>query len=325
VTSRTTLARSAARDLTWKLQDLTGNGEVTTGRYTPSEEDKKHWDEHGWIVLKNSVKPEAIDALREEIEAYRRRSSGGRDEHGYGVRIGLLHAENRQSLEIALNQQVRDFLSWAFGGDPVLFGSLTFDVGTEQEPHIDAAFFNTEPDHGMCGVWTALEDIHPDSGPLFYVDGSHKFPRLTAPEVLEKNPELAERVRKHRESGAPPDGDLADEVYKAYSQEVLKRLEDNGAEMVPALLDKGDVFIWHGWIIHGGLPRKDRSKTRRSMVVHYVREGSKMWEQNDFFLRGDMLDQIQPVAHSLRSSKGRKYVKHHAAVDFGGGDGHFEA
>ena len=32
---------------------------------------------------------------------------------------------------------------------------------------------------------------------------------------------------------------------------------------------KGDVFIWHANLIHGGSPIKDHSLTRKSMVIHY--------------------------------------------------------
>ena len=31
----------------------------------------------------------------------------------------------------------------------------------------------------MCGVWTALEDIDEECGPLIYYPGSHKWPIYT--------------------------------------------------------------------------------------------------------------------------------------------------
>ncbi len=42
--------------------------------------------------------------------------------------------------------------------------------------------------------------------------------------------------------------------------------------------------MWHAHLVHGGLPRKDRSRSRRSMVTHI---GSKalMFDMYTFFLR----------------------------------------
>jgi hypothetical protein len=320
-------AKSLPRDVVWRVLERFDSDQVSTGAYEVTDEQKRHWEEHGWVILRSSVSPAALDELLDEIQDFRKRGRGGKDEHGRGLRVGLLHAVKRQSLKVALNEQVRSFMSWAFGGEPVLFGSLTFDIGSEQEPHIDAAFFYTRPEHCMAAAWTALEDISPDSGPLFYVDKSHKFERLYAEDALKLEPELAERVRKFRESGAAPDLTLSDEVYKAYSRLVRARIDENKAELVPAVLNRGDVFIWHGWLIHGGLPRNDRKLTRKSMVAHFIRADAAFWDQDAFFLRGDVLDETPPVKFSYRylRSKFGRYIKYDDAVTFDGGDGHFES
>jgi ectoine hydroxylase-related dioxygenase (phytanoyl-CoA dioxygenase family) len=225
-----------------------------------------------------------------------------------------------------MNAQARTFLRWAFDDEPVLFGSLTFDIGSEQEAHIDAAFFYTQPETSMAGVWTAFEDIAEQSGPLFYVDQSHKWPRLKAADVLAADPDLDARVRAFRASGASePDTELSDAVYKAYIARVEQMVEEHPQSKLPAMLNKGDVFIWHPWLIHGGLPRLNRSLTRRSMVVHYIGASSKMWDQHRFFLNGDELDPRDALDFIIRRSRGRPYVWHPAPVNFSMGDGHFEA
>ena len=35
------------------------------------------------------------------------------------------------------------------------------------------------------------------------------------------------------------------------------------------LAKKGDAFIWHANLVHGGSPVIDASLTRKSMVIHY--------------------------------------------------------
>jgi len=36
---------------------------------------------------------------------------------------------------------------------------------------------------------------------------------------------------------------------------------------------KGDVFLWHGMLVHGGSPVKNPALTRKSMVIHYLTNG----------------------------------------------------
>ena len=33
--------------------------------------------------------------------------------------------------------------------------------------------------------------------------------------------------------------------------------------------NRGDVFLWHGALIHGGSRARDTTMTRRSLVLHY--------------------------------------------------------
>ena len=320
-------AISLPRDLGMMAGDRMHPIEVGATEWTIPEADKEHWREHGWVILRQSVDLAVIDDLKHQIQEYRQRhkSETTNAKTGEGLRIGLLHTTNRTSREVGFNAQARAFLRWAFESEPVLFGSLTFDIGSEQEAHIDAAFFYTQPETSMAGVWTAFEDIHEDSGPLFYVDKSHTWPRLKAADVLARDPDLAARVAAFRASGATkPDLKLSDEVYKAYIAEVERMTEEHGGRML-AMLDKGDVFIWHPWLVHGGMPRNNPSFTRRSMVVHYIGSDAKMWDQHDFFLRGDELDHTEPLKFSIRSSRGRPYIWHPGPVNFSMGDGHFAA
>ena len=216
-----TQARAAPRDLSWVLADRLRPIEIGDPAWVPSEDDKQHWRDHGWVILRDSVDLAVIDQLKQEIQDYRQRhrSETTNSKTGEGLRIGLLHAANRTSREVALNAQARTFLRWAFDDEPLLFGSLTFDIGSEQEAHIDAAFFYTQPETSMAGVWTAFEDIAEQSGPLFYVDQSHQWQRLKAADVLAADPDLDARVRAFRASGASePDVELSAAVYRLTSR-----------------------------------------------------------------------------------------------------------
>jgi ectoine hydroxylase len=42
-----------------------------------------------------------------------------------------------------------------------------------------------------------------------------------------------------------------------------------GYEKKEFLAKKGDVFIWHANLVHGGAPIINKASTRKSMVIHY--------------------------------------------------------
>jgi hypothetical protein len=75
-----------------------------------------------------------------------------KDEYGYGDRIGQLHQKHPELLDLASDSRVLDVLRFAFGNDPIVFGSLNFERGTEQAAHIDAIFFYPQPSYAMAGA-----------------------------------------------------------------------------------------------------------------------------------------------------------------------------
>lgn len=78
--------------------------------------------------------------------------------------------------QIASSPAILELLSRLYGRRAFPFQTLNFPVGTQQHPHTDSSHFSSMPERFMCGVWVALEDIHPDSGPLMYYPGSHRLP-----------------------------------------------------------------------------------------------------------------------------------------------------
>jgi ectoine hydroxylase-related dioxygenase (phytanoyl-CoA dioxygenase family) len=50
------------------------------------------------------------------------------------------------------------------------------------------------------------------------------------------------------------------------TQEIIAK---NGLQPKVFLPKKGDVFIWHANLVHGGTPVRNTALTRKSMVIHY--------------------------------------------------------
>jgi hypothetical protein len=80
---------------------------------------------------------------------------------------------------IAANQGIIELLTRLYGRSAFPFQTLNFPVGTQQDAHSDSVHFSSLPERFMCGVWLAMEDVGPDTGPLFYYPGSHRWPIMT--------------------------------------------------------------------------------------------------------------------------------------------------
>jgi ectoine hydroxylase len=62
---------------------------------------------------------------------------------------------------------------------------------------------------------------------------------------------------------------LGRKEYKDYEDVIEEIIQKNRLGKKVFLAKKGDVFIWHANLIHGGSPIKNHSLTRKSMVIHY--------------------------------------------------------
>ncbi|MGE3301616.1 MAG: phytanoyl-CoA dioxygenase family protein [Hyphomonadaceae bacterium] len=145
---------------------------------------------------------------------------------------------------------ITDALAEAYGREPFPFQTLNFHYGSQQRAHSDTIHFTPDPAHLMCGVWLALEDVSPDAGPVEYYPGSHTLPVLS----------LAD-------AGAPADMTAQEAYVRYYEPAVAARVAHITPE--PALLRKGQAFVWAANLVHRGSARRHPSATRRSLVTHY--------------------------------------------------------
>jgi hypothetical protein len=157
--------------------------------------------------------------------------------------------------ELSTHPVLLEFLTLAYGRRPFPFQSLSFMQGSEQSIHSDTLHFHADPARFMCGVWLALEDVSPTSGPLRYYPGSHRLPILTMRDV---------------QAGAEPV--TTTNYSQAYNPAILAQLAAGGFEPRQALLKKGQIAVWAANLAHGGSPILDPRSTRQSLVVHYYFE-----------------------------------------------------
>jgi ectoine hydroxylase-related dioxygenase (phytanoyl-CoA dioxygenase family) len=121
-----------------------------------------------------------------------------------------------------------------------------------QRLHRDPMFVAADPPLNLCASWIALEDISDESGPLLYVPGSHRLPWFEF--------EPGSIVCKQN---VPPGPRMA------FAQWLDDELAKQGMEPQPLTCRRGDAFIWHGGLVHGGAEIQSPERTRKSFVVHY--------------------------------------------------------
>jgi hypothetical protein len=156
---------------------------------------------------------------------------------------------------LALHPKVTRLLSAAYGRTPFPFQTLNFQRGSEQGLHSDALHFHSEPERFMCGVWFALEDVRPESGPLIYRKGSHRLPVLTL-----------------RDAGVTSPRRGSNAYAAKYVPALTAQADAAGAPVETAMLKKGQALVWSANLAHGGAPILDPDATRRSLVVHFFFE-----------------------------------------------------
>ena len=175
-----------------------------------------------------------------------------------GSRIHDLHSHSEAACDFYLHPLIHETARLILGEDAVAIQSLYFQFGSEQILHRDPVVVPTGAPLRLLAAWIALEDIHPDSGALVYVPGSHRLPYY----------EFALGVYEFdgRTMGA-----AEAEAATAFDDEQARR---HGLEPELFTPRRGQALIWHASLRHGGSPVRDPTRTRKSFVVHFSTAGT---------------------------------------------------
>ncbi|RAK52509.1 hypothetical protein DJ018_09855 [Phenylobacterium deserti] len=237
------------------------DGLIAAGRASQAEgEILRHFAEQGFAILENVIEPELLERLNASLDdAISRKVEGY--EYGSSQRMHNLHERYPAVRELWMHPKVMRMLELIFGVPASPCQSLTYVFGSQQEHHQDLVHLTPFPAGRMCGVWTALEDVQPDSGELVVFPGSHRTPRIYM-----------------HTAGAPK---VRDNDWTAFGEKVvpmwMNTLAKGGFERFVYRPKAGTVLIWHENLMHGGQPRVDLTKSRRSIVGHYFAQGAVVY------------------------------------------------
>ena len=225
---------------------------------TSSEQNKKSiidFNENGFCILKNYLSAETVDNINTEIETLLKEK---KVKFGYGGKIMFAIHVSELLNAVGNNKNLHELLSVLLGGSSILFQSINFIKGSEQDTHSDSIHMTTYPLGGLLGVWIALEDVGVDNGPLHYYPGSHKLPYYLNRDYNNEGSRFL----------------IGNKSYSEYEKMIAEKIKDLGLKKEIFKANKGDLLIWHANLFHGGEVHKNPDATRKSMVFHYFKENS---------------------------------------------------
>lgn len=245
-----------------------------------SEARLRHFREHGFLILEQAVPHPLIDKALDDVESawsdlppvsvlnsslglpvLMREMTLVPDFRSTSVRYLDFHNTSDAAAEIMMLPQILRFAELCFGEQVAAMQTPLFENGTQQRSHQDFAYVHSLRPPCLMGAWVALEDARPDAGPLFYWDRSH---RAVPKYVFADGSVLAEGNGQHVRD------------FEAYLERACQEL---GLERLIFTPKKGDMLVWHSALVHGGMPRKDLSLTRKSIVSHYTTQSAYPYDR----------------------------------------------
>ncbi len=254
-------------------------------------EQKRHWKQKGYLILSSFFTRAEVEAVNSVVDhriaspasfgnatvdvihgAYGgkrfRASEAPHEVFGGPIKINDLFLDEPEVRNLALNERLTRVLAQLLDGAPLVCNSLNFIWGSQQPDHFDTwymppprpargrlarlmLFLQPEQRQDRLAVSSiCLEDVNPDAGPLVYYPGSHKLPpyRFSHGGIHAVNEEM--------------------KACRAY---VEKEIKEAGITKEEFRGKAGDVFLWHGQLLHGGTPIRNPALTRKTLVTHYWR------------------------------------------------------
>lgn len=209
---------------------------------------RQAFNSNGVVVLPNLVPIEAIDSY---VNDFWLNTFEFNDDQSRHKNIDQMYLEHPAIRVLLLHRSITSTLS-----DLDLCLALHSDIthwrSTNTGWHIDLLQNNPNGADQYVGIWVALDDIDPDSGPFQYIEGSHKW-------ILDQD-----MCSRNREFGM--------------LHMCQKAMDENDHEVKTFLANKGDVLIWNSRVIHRGSPPK-RNIPRPTLIGHFSNRWT--WSESD--------------------------------------------
>jgi phytanoyl-CoA hydroxylase len=233
---------------------------------------REHYERHGYVVLRALIEHSLIDRFLIEYERVKRSNTfiynsqsihrairPELNEHGFiresiadPSRLGLFPLFSNAIKECIYHGAVSDALTALDGHERhVSWQDMFFDLSTGTIEHADTWYLDTDPPGSLVGAWFALENIEEQAGTFFVMPGSHRIAPLDKAAYLDH------------------------EEFRTATQKMIER---HGFEAQGMPIDKGDVILWHPFLVHGAFSNRDPRLSRKSFTSHFFPYGAKRKE-----------------------------------------------
>lgn len=227
---------------------------------------RQFWNENGFLVIPGFFEESETELIASSLErAWNELDStlvvddlktGRRlraidvpeEDRKNAFKVNDLYLELDEVRRVCLSARVGDILTELLEDEPVLVNTLNLERGSQQDDHVDSLYMTPRTPGHLAATWMALEDVLPDAGPLRYYPGSHRI----------------EQYRFSDGTYHALDGEMP-----RWAEHMAGEVERSGLEEQRFLAKKGDLFIWHAHLLHGGSEICDPSLTRNSLVSHF--------------------------------------------------------
>ncbi|HTW83830.1 MAG TPA: phytanoyl-CoA dioxygenase family protein [Candidatus Sulfotelmatobacter sp.] len=240
---------------------------------TLTAEQHAFWNERGFLHLPGFYSPAQIDDLDAVTDWMWREKPRDVtvDDTATARRVQLCACEGPERTRYRLNDlyllsdtvrrtaldpRMVPILCSLLGDSPVLCNTRTLETGTAQPMHVDTLFMTPQTDDALIATWIAVEDVLPENGPLFYVPASHALPPY--------------RFSTGSQHCVP-------EEMSLWTNAIEAGIAERGLRREQLLARRGDAFIWHARLVHGGAPIINPVGTRKSLVSHFYSRGDCEW------------------------------------------------
>jgi len=226
------------------------------------------WHDDGYLILRNVIDERCIERVLNDFEHFYATQTiiGGhrrppqRDAEGHFIATINVHMQSQAVLEILLNPALIHWLNLLMGREMYGCQTINFFTGSRRALHQDHVHMTTKPFGYLAAAWVALEDIHPDSGPLAYVPKSQWLPFIDS-----------KTIHTSTKPGEDPNA-THDRLVRTNFEKAKLDVHTFGAK-------KGDVLLWHCNLVHGGAPVVNSRLSRLSMACHYAAVGVEYYHE----------------------------------------------
>jgi len=216
----------------------------------PDQQSFLNFHQEGYAILRGFFLPERVEAANEALQTL---LDKGDVAFNSSNKIMFAIKQSDVLKGMGKDPKLLSILTALLGDEPVLFQSINFLKGSEQETHSDSIHMTTFPLGRLIAAWIALEDIDEDNGPLHYYPKSHLLPYYLNSDYQNEGNRWM----------------IGDKQYDEYEKMIEQKIRESGLPKQSFTAKKGDVLIWHANLFHGGNPHTNKNKTRKSMVLHY--------------------------------------------------------